>query len=187
MKKIILKSYERYSLLEEEVFILKKGKVITKSIASTGKIINNNTFLKEGEILFNWFDFSDEENTLEIELEVEALENSILEKIEFFKTKNQVLYQKMLFQLMRKNILEMQYHLYNTKGYILVTLKKFACDNGGLDKRIMKPEYFNIGKSQFYKIYKEIKEDGFLIEKNAKMYLEFDKIKEYLIGLKNDR
>ncbi len=185
MKEIILKSYERYSLLEGEIFILKKGKVITKSIASTGKIINNNTFLKEGEILFNWFGFYNEENTLEIE--VEALENSILEKIEFPKTKNQNLYQTMLFQLMRKNILEVQYHLYNTKGYILATLKKFVCDNGALDKRIMKPEYFNIGKSQFYKIYKEIKEDGFLIEKNEKIYLEFNKIKKYLKGLENDR
>lgn len=184
MEKIILKPYERYSLLDAEVFIIKKGKVITKSIASTGKIINNNTFLKEGEILFNWFGFYNEENTLEIE--VEALEDSILEKIEFSNTKNQNLYQTMLFQLMRKNILEIQYHLYNTKGYILATLKNFACDNGVLDKRIMKPEYFNIGKSQFYKIYKEIKESGFLIEQNEKIYLEVKKIKKYLKSLEND-
>lgn len=46
MKKITLESYEKFSLLEDKVFILKEGKVITKSIAPSGKIISNNTCLR---------------------------------------------------------------------------------------------------------------------------------------------
>lgn len=184
MEKIILESYEKFFLLEEKIFVLKEGKVITKSVAANGKIINNNTFLKKGEILFNWFNFFDRKNEIEIEIEIEALEKSILEEmIVSNENINENIYQIMLFQLMRKNILELQYQLYNTKGYILVTLKMYACDKGILDKRSVKPEYFNIGKTQFYKIYKEIKDEKFLIEKKQKVYLNIFKIDKYLLEL----
>lgn len=71
MKKITLESYEKFSLSEDKVFVLKKGKVITKSIAPSGKIISNNTCLKKGGILFNWFNFCNKEDNLELEIEVD--------------------------------------------------------------------------------------------------------------------
>lgn len=183
MKKITLESYEKFSLSEDEIFILKEGKVITKSIAPSGKIISNNTCLKKGGILFNWFSFCNEEDNLELEIEVEALETSILEELKISKKMDERIYRAMLFQLMRKNVIELQYQLYNTKGYILTTLKMYACEKGILSKKSVKPEYFNIGKTQFYKIYKEIKEEGFLMEKRDKIYLDIIKIDEYLLEL----
>ena len=127
MKKTVLQPYEKFFLLREKIFILKDGKIITKSIMSNGKIISNNTCLKKGEILFNWFNFFNEENNLEIEIEVEALEKTTLEELTISKKLDENIYQKMLFQLIKKNIIELQYQLYDTKGYILTKLKIYAC------------------------------------------------------------
>lgn len=183
MVQIILKPHDKFSLLKGESFILKSGKLLTTSIFENGKIINNHTYLHAGEILFNWFDFYQEEDIPEIEIEVEALEDSILEKINFFENKHLHFYQTILLQLIKKSVLETQYYLYDTKGYILTILKKSSSSQGIISRKKIKAEHFNIGKTQFYKIYKEIKEEEFLLEKNGKLYLNLKKINDYLSTL----
>lgn len=185
MKKIVMQSYEKISLSEKKIFTLKEGKIILKSIAPNGKIINNNMCLKKGEILFNCFNlFEDEEKLeVEIEIEIEALEKTELEEMIISNEMKENIYQSMLFQLMKKSILEFQYQLYNTKGYILVTLKNYACERGKLNKKSINPEYFNVGKTQFYKVYKEIKKEKFVVEEKGIVCLNIPKIDEYLLEL----
>lgn len=102
MKQITLESYEKFSLLEDRVFILKEGKIITKSIMLNGKIISNNTCLKKGDVLFNWFNFFNEKINLEVDIEVEALERTTLEELTISKKLDENIYQAMLFQLIKK-------------------------------------------------------------------------------------
>lgn len=73
--------------------------------------------------------------------------------------------------------------MYDTKGYILVKLKTYACKRGVLNKKSVKPEYFNIGKTQFYKIFKEIKKEDYVLEKEDNIHLNISKIDEYLSKL----
>lgn len=183
MKKIVMQPYEKIFLSEKKIFTLKEGKIILKSIAPNGKIINNNMCLKKGEILFNWFNFFEDKEKLEVEIEVEALEKTELEEMVILNEIKENIYQSMLFQLMKKSILELQYQLYNTKGYILVTLKIYACERGKLNKKSINPEYFNVGKTQFYKVYKEIKVEEFVVEERGIVNLNIPKIDEYLFEL----
>lgn len=178
---IILKNHERYSLHKDEIFLVKKGKIISKNIAANGKIVCNNLCLEKGEILMNYFYFL-ENVELEIEVEIEALEESILERINLNEKKGDI-FEKILYQLIRKGIAELKYHLYNTKGYILMMMKVYANEKGVLKKKDVKAEHFNIGRTQFFKVYKELKKEKFLEEKGQYIYLDLVKIDDYLIDL----
>ena len=48
------------------------------------------------------------------------------------------------------------------------------------NKKSIKPEYFNVGKTQFYKILKEIKKEKYMFEKEENIYLNSSKIEDYL-------
>lgn len=87
---------------------------------------------------------------------------------------------------MKKAKIEFLYQLYDTKGYILVMLKEYSDFKGELNKKIIKLENFNIGKSQFYKIFQELKLKKYIKEKDEKIYLNLCKIEEYISKLENE-
>lgn len=182
---MLLKIHETILLKENQIFILKKGKVLLKSTSIDGKIINNNMFLQSNEFIFNCFDiYNNHKFMIDIEVEVEALEDSILEEVKNIKGNELYIYEKMLMQLMKKNIIEFRYKLYSTKKYILLLLKLLANSDSEINKKNIKPEIFNIGKTQFYKIYKNIKEEKLIKEKEKEIYINKKKIDEYLLKYK---
>lgn len=185
--KIHLKAHKKYYLLEDKFFIVKSGKVVTKSIAANGKVISNNTCLREGELVFNCFKFlsNGEMNFPEIQMEIEALEETTLEEFVFCKKGivNNEIYKNVFLHLVQKVAIELLYQLYDTKGYILMILKLYANSKGIFNKKEIKPENFNVGKTQFYKIYLHLKNEEYLIEEHGEVYLNLLKIDNYLLEL----
>ncbi|WP_448821334.1 hypothetical protein [Cetobacterium sp.] len=183
MLKVDLSSNEKY-YLDGRFFLITKGKVITKDILASGKIISNENCLREGELVGNFFNISSNFNVNlpEIDVEVEALEETTLEEFKFSKKdilKNTV-FEKMLSQLIKKSIIKFLYQLYDSKGYILAILKLYANSDNEIPKKEISYENFNISKSQFYLIYSKLKKENYIIEEKNLVKLNIEKINEYL-------
>ncbi len=183
MLKVDLSSNEKY-YLDGRFFLITKGKVITKDILASGKIISNESCLREGELVGNFFNISSNFNVNlpEIDVEVEALEETTLEEFKFSKKdilKNTV-FEKMLSQLIKKSIIKFLYQLYDSKGYILAILKLYANSDNEIPKKEISYENFNISKSQFYLIYSKLKKENYIIEEKNLVKLNIEKINEYL-------
>lgn len=181
--KVDLSSNEKY-YLDGRFFLITKGKVITKDILASGKIISNENCLREGELVGNFFNISSNFNVNlpEIDVEVEALEETTLEEFKFSKKdilKNTV-FEKMLSQLIKKSIIKFLYQLYDSKGYILAILKLYANSDNEIPKKEISYENFNISKSQFYLIYSKLKKENYIIEEKNLVKLNIEKINEYL-------
>lgn len=177
---IILNPNEKY-YLDGKFFLVKKGKIITKDILPNGKIISNENCLREGEIIGNFFNFLKCEclSIPEVDIEVEALEQSILEEFKFPQLDNYI-FEKMLSQLIKKSTIKFLYHLYDKKGYILAVLKLYADSDGKIPKKEINYENFNVSKSQFYVLFSKLKQDKFLKEEKNKIILDIKKINSFL-------
>ncbi|MGL6063488.1 MAG: hypothetical protein ACRC0S_00115 [Fusobacteriaceae bacterium] len=156
-----------------------------RSVTNSGKIISNNMFVEEGEIIFDSFNSLEKKENLDIRIKVIALEKSVLEEITLKKNRDKEIYKTMLTQLMKKNVEELDYHIYPSKGCILSMLKRCAGKDGTINKKNIKPDLFYLGKTQFYKLYKEIKDEEFIKGQKEKIYLDIFKIDNYLSELKN--
>lgn len=180
---IVLNPSEKY-YLDGKFFLIKKGKVITKDILPNGKIISNENCLREGEIIGNFFNFLKCEylSVPEIDIEVEALEISILEEFKFSKLDimNNSVFEKMLSQLIKKSTIKFLYQLYDKKGYILAVLKLYADSEGKIPKKEINYENFNVSKSQFYALFSKLKQDEFLKEEKTHIVLNIQKIDSFL-------
>lgn len=189
MLKVDLSSNEKY-YLDGRFFLITKGKVITKDILASGKIISNENCLREGELIGNFFNISSNSNLKlpEIDIEVEALEETTLEEFKFSKKEilNNTIFEKMLSQLIKKSIIKFLYQLYDSKGYILAILKLYANSNNEIPKKEISYENFNISKSQFYLIYSKLKKEKYVTEDKNIIKLDIEKINEYLNHLELD-
>lgn len=187
MNTILINKNKKFYLDNNYTFIVREGKVTTRNITANGKVTVCEICLKKGDLILNYFEFF-KKNELasksEIDLEIEALEDTILEKISISSKDilNQY-YLKILDQLTNKTTLDFLYQIYPTKGYILSQLKLYGNENGIIVKKEVKVEDFNIGKTQFYKNYSELLNDKYLIEKEGKIYLNLKKINEYLLEI----
>lgn len=183
MNRIILEKNDRH-FLEGHFFVIKKGKIISREILETGKVITNENCIKEGEIVGNFFDILTKEDNLmpEIEIEVEALEdNCILEEFKLPKEIfNNVTFQKILYQVLKKSMIKFFYDLYDAKGYILIILKFYLNKEGYIPKKEIRYKNFNMSKSKFYLLYTKLKEEKFICERNTKIYINLDKTDKYL-------
>lgn len=186
---IKLSPHEKF-YLDDKFFLVKKGKVIAKDILANGKVISNENCLREGELIGNFFNFlnCDSISIPSIDIEVEALENSILEEFKFSEIDilNNIVFEKILSQLIKKSTIKFLSHLYDKKGYILAVLKLYANSKGIIPKKEIRYENFNIGRSQFYAIYSNLKEEKFLNEDKNIIYLNLDKINIFLDLFEND-
>ncbi len=189
MLKVDLNSREKY-YLDGRFFLIRKGKVIAKDILASGKVISNENCLREGEVVGNFFNISSSYSLMlpEIDIEVEALEDTILEEFKFSKKEitNNTVFEKMLSQLIKKSIIKFLYQLYDKKGYILAILKLYANSKGEIPKKEISYENFNISKSQFYLIYSKIKKENYLVEEKEIVRLNVEKINKYLNLLELD-
>lgn len=177
-----LKKYQKYYLGKTEVFKIISGKIITRHIISNGKVLINEIYLTKNDIIidyFNNFNNTKLSYNFEIDTEVEAMENSELEKINIFD--NSLYSNKIIKQLTNQLFLNLLYHIYDTKGYILTKLKISANKQGELFKKEIKVENYNLGKTQFYKIYSELKKEEFFVENKDKVILDLSKVNHYLL------
>lgn len=175
--------------LGSNFYAIKKGKIISKNILKTGRIIIDENCMKRGEIIGNFFMLLKEENSFEneieseVEIEVEALEdNTVLEEINLplKKIYEDKYFRKILIQLHKKLMVKFFYQFYNAEGYILRILKLYLDDDGTIKKEEISYRNFNISKTQFYRIYSKLKEDKFISEKNDRIYINMRKTDKYL-------
>lgn len=184
MQEIFLKKSEKYCI-DDKFFLIKEGRVITKDVLANGKVIANECYLGEGEIIGNFFSFSTGRIELpEIHIEVDALENTKLVEFEF--SKNDILtnqtFGKVLKHLVQRSVIKFLYQLYDTKGYIMSILNLYADSKGVVNKKDINYENFNISRSQFYLLLLNMKKDGYLKESNNHIHLNLEKINSYLMS-----
>lgn len=189
MKNIILQKRQS-KLTDKKIFIVKSGKIITRDILETGKVITNESYLTAGELVCNFSKFLllQDFKVPEIEVEIVAMENNtILEELNV--TVDELMgnsySQKIICSLLKKVSLKLFYQLYDTKGYVLAVLKLYRERKKFIYKADIHYENFNISKSQFYLIYRNLKKESFLTEVNDKVYLNSKKIDWYLKKHKN--
>lgn len=184
MNIISLDKQQRY-FLDGKFFLVKKGRIIARDILENGKIITNENYLIEGDLIGNFFTLLPRRDLFipEIEIEIEALENNTI--LEEFKFSSEEIFcnvysEKVVIQLIKKSIFKFFYQLYDTKGYILAVLKLYLNNRTFISKKEIHYENFNISKSQFYLIYSKLKKENFITESNDKIFLNSDKINAYL-------
>ena len=182
MQEIFLNKNDKY-YVDDKFFLIKKGKVVTKDVLANGKVIANEYCLEEGEIIGNFFSFSNERFEIpEIHIEVDALEETELLEFEFSKNEilNNKIFGKVLKQLVQRSVIKFLYQLYDTKGYIMAILKLYADGLGVIRKKEINYENFNISRSQFYLIFLNMKKEGYLKEDKEHISLDLQKINTYL-------
>lgn len=183
---IVLNRHDRY-YLDGKFYIVKKGKLISRDILETGKVITNENFLKKGEMIGNFFEFLPQNNMMlpEIDIEVEALEDdTVLEEFNFCSKDifQNIYFEKIIIQLIKKSMIKFFYQLYDTKGYIMAILKLYANGEGIIAKKEINYENFNISRSQFYLIYSKLKKEKYITEIGKKIQLNLTKIDDYLMS-----
>lgn len=186
MSKIYLKKKEYY-YLGEKFYVIKQGSVCSRGILENGTTLPKEGCYKKGDILGNFFSLHNFDKIIlpDIELEIVALEdNTILEEFNIsFNTISLIPgFDKIFEQLIKENIFNLFYHLYDKKGYLLSILKFYSDSTGTLQKDKISHEYFNISKSQFYSTIALLKKENFLYEKNKKIILNEEKINVYFFN-----
>lgn len=190
MGEIILNKNEHY-FLDSKFFIIKSGRIATKEILETGKVITNEVHLSSGEIVGNFFKFLkiSDFKIPEMEIEVKSLEDeTVLEELVITeeKIKKDTYLKQLITVLLKKVLLKLIYHLYDTKGYILAVLKLQKNERDYIYKEDVHYENFNISKSQFYLAYKTLKKEKYILEINGKIFFNIKKVDNYLNLLGED-
>lgn len=176
---IFLAKRERF-FLGERFFIIKKGVVKLHYLFESGKILNNECFLKKDEVIGNYLLLDDgiKYFNFDIEVEIEIVEDTFLEEIflfqfDMFKSSPIKSCFLTLVKHLSKNILR---DILNSEKYILAILQMNSNSIGEISKNLIKFEYFNMSKSNFYLIYNKLKEKNYFIEKDQKIILNLEKI-----------
>lgn len=183
MSEIYLQKKESM-FLEKKFFIIKKGKVIVKKLLENGEIIVNANCVNKNEIVGNFFLLSSNNEFLlpSIEIEIEAIKDSVLEEIHISKKdiSNNLILKKIVSQLIISYTINFLSYFYDTSKFLLILLKLYADSEGNLSKKDIHYENFNISKSQFYLIFSKLKKENYLKEKNSKISLNLEKIETVL-------
>ncbi|MGL5903661.1 MAG: hypothetical protein ACRCZO_13345 [Cetobacterium sp.] len=183
IKTIAIKKGEYY-FLDDKFFIVKKGKVLARDILASGKVIPNEHYFSEGEVIGNFFKFvKDERLTVpNVDIEIEALRDSELEEFSFSKTQlvENIFFERIITQLIKKSTIKFLENLYDSKGYILSILKLYANSEMEIEKKEVSFENFNMSKSQYYSKISELKKENYIEEDGKIWRLNLEKIDEYL-------
>lgn len=182
--KIINVKKGEFYFLDDKFFIVKSGKVLARDILANGKAITNEHYYGEGEVVGNFFKFlKDDKLTIpKVDIEIEALEDSKLEEFNFCQNKlvENVVFEKIITQLIKKSTIKFLENLYDAKGYILSILKLYANKHDEVEKAEISYENFNMSKSQYYLKLTELKKEKYIEEKGNKFQLNLKKIDNYL-------
>lgn len=181
MKNVLL-SYKENFLLEDKIFLIKRGKVIVKNILENGLIVPEN-ILNEGELICDIFTLLPNENPLNVKVKIEALEDgTILEeyKVDNSKIRANFFLSKLLSSIAKRALVNLFFHIYDSKGYILAILKFYFSDKKYSCCKNIHFENFNLSKSQFYLVLSQLKKEGFIYEIENRLILDKSKVDEYL-------
>ena len=183
MKEIVIREKETFEI-SNKFYIVKKGKIILKNIFPNGKVVTNEHWMKSGDLIGEFLNhFTLQKIDLPyIEIEVKALEDTVLEEIDLDlkKLKENPLMNNLLSSFVKLHVFQLLYHFYDTKGYILSVLRLYADNNDIISKEKFNVEHINISKSQFYNVFGQLRRLGFVREKGKKIYLNSEKMKQYL-------
>lgn len=186
MGELFLKSKDKF-FIEEKFYIVKRGKVLLREVLPNGKSVTSECYLGPDDILGNFFNIlGKNELLLDVEVEIEALEDAVLEEFKipiFNKFNKNGIMERILLQLAKKSMTRLYYHMYNKNGYILSIFKLYANEHGEVNKDEVNYDIFNISKSQFYLILSKLKEENYLKCSGKKIILNRDKIDKYLMML----
>lgn len=182
MKKIIIDVNDFFLLQKKKFYILEDGSGVMGTVSSHGKLICSNIFVSKNDIVFNYFCFFSD--NLNLDVEIIALKKITLREITISDNTKETIYLQIISQLIQKSVFDFYYHLYDSQGYMLAILENLCSNEKVINKKLFRPEYFNIGKTQFYKLYKKIKTEGFIKQTNDKLYLNSVKTHDYLSRFK---
>lgn len=190
MSIITLKRKESICLDGDSLYVLEKGGVIVREVFSNGKVVNNECPVTKGELVGNLFEIFqiDNEHIRDIGIEIEALEESVLKKVDLNNSIEEIrndpanLLGNMLRQILKKNMISAFYHVYDKKGYILSVLRLYADSDGVIQKKAVNSEIFNLSRSQFYSVLSEAKEENLLVKYGNNYKLDLEGIDEYLLN-----
>lgn len=186
---IILKKGD-YLYLENNFFVVNRGKVLIRYVLDSGKAVTDEYYINRGEIIGNFGKFFNDSKLMlpSVDIEVEALEETNLEKIKFCyeKVKNNIVLRKTFDYLIKSAVIRILEGIYDTRGYMLLVFKFYANKSGEVNKNELKYEYFKIGKSQYYLILSALKKESYLEEKGKTIKLNLNKIDKYLEDYIND-
>ena len=170
--------------MEDKFFIIQKGKVIARDVLENGKTVAHEHYFSEGEIIGNFFKFLKEDKLKvpSVEIEIEALKDSELEEFNFSKNVlyENVVFEKIINQLIKKSTIKFLENIYNPKGYILSILKLHANEKLEVEKTEIGYENFNMSKSQYYLKLSELKREKYIEENKNIFKLNLKKINDYL-------
>lgn len=122
------------------------------------------------------------------DIEIEALEETNLEKVSFCyeKINTNIVLRKAFNHLVKSAVIRILEEIYDTRGYMLLVFKFYANENGEVNKDELRYEYFKIRKSQYYVILSTLKKECYLEEKGRVIKLNLNKINKYLEDYVND-
>lgn len=175
--------------LEDDFFVVKDGQILIRYVLENGKVIVDEYYFGKGEIIGNFISMLNHKLAIpEIEIEMEALEDSKLEMIKFPYDElgeNEIL--KKSFETLVKTFVEkLLFEIYDTSGYIMSVFKYYANERGEVSKKQLKYEYFKIGKSQYYLILAKLKYAGYFVEADKIITLNMEKVDKYLENYTRD-
>lgn len=178
-----LRKNEKF-FLENRFYLIKRGSILLKKILENGKVISCENILKKDEIIGNFLTLS-EANFLilpEVEIEIEALEETIIEEVEISKielNKNPIL-KRLLNQLVKQYIIKFIPYICDSMKLLLILLKINSDSNGIVDKKNIGYENLNMSRTRYYSILSIIKKEKFIKEDKKKIFLNLKKINEKL-------
>lgn len=178
-----LRKNEKF-FLENRFYLIKRGSILLKKILENGTVISCENILKKDEIIGNFLTLS-EANFLklpEVEIEIEALEETIIEEVEISKielNKNPIL-KRLLNQLIKQYIIKFIPYICDSMKLLLILLKINSDSNGIVDKKNIGYENLNMSRTRYYSILSIIKKEKFIKEDKKKIFLNLKKINEKL-------
>ncbi|MGL5459784.1 MAG: hypothetical protein ACRDBY_09235 [Cetobacterium sp.] len=183
MLEVSLKKDEKL-FLGNKFYVIKKGSVLLKKILENGKVISYENILKKDEIIGDFLTLS-EINFLilpEIEIEIEALEETLIEEIEISKNElnNNPIFKRLLNQLIKQYIIKFISYVCDPVKVLLILLKINSDSNGVVEKKNVSYENLNMSKTQYYAILTLVKKENLLKEEKKRIILNLKKIDEKL-------
>ena len=163
METIILKKYEKI-FIENNIYIIQKGKILFKYVFEEGNSLANSKHLKKGELIGNFFQLDSEVEISPFYLEVLALETVILERIYQINLNKNSIYQKIISHLLKVLASNIDYRLKDKKELILYILKSLSNSRGIVQKQTISPDLFDLSKSQYYLLISKLKNEKKLDE-----------------------
>lgn len=179
-------------LESDKIYSIECGRGILRERLGNGKCISHEHPIVAGEIiggpaLFLKEAVGDEILLQNLELELEILEEADISIISAEKIspghlpveERAQLLHGMVSLLQKRRISHSAYHAADKQAHILSILRRFADKRGCVPRSVIRPELFNVSKSQFYLLFRELMRKGYLKKLDGFYKINHKKAMEY--------